>query len=135
MFWILFFQIILSGGSDGTAFDPTTGFDAISNSSGSVSTKIYIENFLNNLNEIWPNSSNYYTGKGTVSAPRFDKYFLGSYPVYTLGQYSTIHGYEKQRQGNIHFSGDYTSIDYFGTMEGAALEGKRAATEIINDYK
>jgi len=39
------------------------------------------------------------------------------------------------RQGNVHFAGDYASIDYFGLMKGAALEGKRAANEIINDYK
>ncbi|CAF4338264.1 unnamed protein product, partial [Adineta steineri] len=37
--------------------------------------------------------------------------------------------------GNIHFAGDYTSLNYLGLMEGAVAEGARAANEIINDYK
>lgn len=123
------------GGSDGTAFTPSAGFDLLLNSSSRTSTNTYIANFLNDLNEVWPNSSNYYTGQATVSAPWSDKSFLGSYPAYTLGQYSTIHGYERERQGNIHFAGDYTSVDFFGTMEGAAAEGHRAATEIVHDYQ
>lgn len=87
-----------------------------------------------NLNQIWPGASSSYTGEAAVSAPWFSPYFLGSYPAYTMGQYSTIHGYESARQGNVHFTGDYASIDYFGLMEGAASEGQRAAKEIIDDY-
>lgn len=64
-----------------------------------------------------------------------DKYFLGSYPCNIPGQYSTFRGYEKQRQGNIHFAGDYTSVEFPGYMEGAVVEGERAANEIIHDYK
>ena len=41
--------------------------------------------------------------------------------------------YESIRQGNIHFSGDYASIDYFDLTESAVSEGKRGANEIIND--
>lgn len=116
-------------------FHPETGFYTISDRSRDISTTLYIHNFLKELDEIWPHASKYYTGKSSISAPWFSKYFLGSYPAYTLGQYSTIHGYESMRQRNIHFAGDYASMNYSGLMEGAASEGKRAANEIINDYK
>jgi monoamine oxidase len=127
--------MIFSGGTDGILFNPRTAFDFISNSTGNISASLYINSFLNDLDEIWPNSSKYYTGDATVSAAWVSKYSYGSYPAYTLGQYSTIHGYEYVRQGNIHFAGDYTSKEYFGLMEGAASEGERAGKEIINDYK
>lgn len=128
-------NIRLLGETYGTSFTPRTGFDVISSSPGNVSTSVYINNFLIQLDEIWQNSSKYYTGEGAISASWFDKYFLGSYAAYTLGQYSTIHSYKSVKQGNIHFAGDYTSIDYFSLMEGGASEGERAANEIINDYR
>ncbi|CAF0732529.1 unnamed protein product [Adineta steineri] len=127
--------VLLTGGAEGLAFNPRTGFDSISSSEGSVSTNVYIQKFLSNLDEVWFNASKYYTGLATVSAPWYDNHYLGSYPAYTLNQYSTLYGYEKQRQGNIHFAGDYTSLEYLGLMEGAVAEGARAANEIINDYK
>ena len=125
----------MTGGTEGTAFTPQTAFDAISQStSQNTSTSIFINKFLGELDKIWPNTSQYYTGEAMVSAPWFSPYFLGSYPAYVRNQYSTIHRYESVRQGNAHFAGDYTSVDYFGYMEGAAGEGERAAREIIEDY-
>ncbi|CAF0721973.1 unnamed protein product [Adineta steineri] len=125
---------LFTGGTIGTSFEPKKGINTLTTSSCNKNTFLYVEGFLDDLNEIWPNASTYYTGKGTISAPWVDKHFLGSYAAYTLGQYSTISGYEKERQMNIHFSGDYTSPDLQGFMEGAASEGDRAANEIIADY-
>lgn len=130
-----FIWIIFLGGTEGKAFNPRTVFDDISNVSNDVSASAYVNGFLSNLNEIWPNASKYYTGKSTVSAPWFSKYYLGSYPAYGRNQYSRISGYESARQGNVHFSGDYASVESLGLMEGATAEGQRAAYEIINDYK
>ncbi|CAF1049573.1 unnamed protein product [Adineta steineri] len=126
--------VLYTGGSDGTSFTPRSGFDSISNYEISSSTNWYIRQFLNDLNEIWPNASSYYTGEGTISAPWIDPHFLGSYPSRTRGQFSTLRGYEKQRQMNIHFAGDYTSLNYSACMEGAIIEGRRAALEVIADY-
>ncbi|CAF0833577.1 unnamed protein product [Adineta steineri] len=109
-------------------WEPSTGFDSISNYEINSSTNSYIRQFLNDLNEIWPNASSYYTGEGTISAPWIDPYFLGSYP-------SRTRDYEKQRQMNIYFAGDYTSLNYFACMEGTIREGRRAALEVFADYQ
>ncbi|CAF0953483.1 unnamed protein product [Adineta steineri] len=99
------------------------------------STQMHIQLFLSDLDKIWSNASSYYTGQVTVSAPWIDPHVRGSYPCYTVGQYSVLHGYEKKRQMSIHFAGDYTSLTtHFAFMEGAASEGPRAALEIIGDY-
>ena len=127
--------VLLTVTTNETAFTPRETFDTLSNSSNSASAAAYINGFLSDLNEVWPNASTYYTGQSTISAPWFSKFYLGSYPAYGLNQYSTIHGYESARQGNVHFAGDYASIDYLGLMEGATSEGQRAAYDIINDYK
>ena len=121
------------GGAAATAFEPRQGFDTVTRATENISATVFINNFLKDLDILWPNASSYYTGEATISAPWFDKHFLGSYSAYGKGQYSTLHGYSAQRQGNIHFSGEYTSIESRAFMEGAATEGKRAADEIIND--
>ncbi|CAF0784892.1 unnamed protein product [Adineta steineri] len=110
------------------SWELSTGFDSISNYEINSSTNSYIRQFLNDLNEIWPNASSYYTGEGTISAPWIDPYFLGSYP-------SRTRDYEKQRQMNIYFAGDYTSLNYFACMEGTIREGRRAALEVFADYQ
>lgn len=127
--------VLLTVNTDTAGFTPREPFDTLSNISNNISVVTYVNGFLSDLNEVWPNASTYYTGQSTVSAPWASKFCLGSYPAYGPNQYSTIHGYESIRQGNVHFAGDYASIDYFGLMEGATSEGQRAAYEIINDYK
>ena len=52
-----------------------------------------------------------------------------------VGQYYTIAGYEGVRQGNVHFAGEHTSVDFQGWMEGGAITGVRAANEVLADLK
>ena len=42
-------------------------------------------------------------------------------------------GYERVRQGPIHFAGEHCSLEMQGYMEGAAREGARAARELLQD--
>jgi monoamine oxidase len=58
---------------------------------------------------------------------------LGSYAAYKVGQYTTIAGAEIERVDNLHFCGEHTSLDAQGFMEGAALTGAIAATEVAED--
>ena len=39
---------------------------------------------------------------------------------------------EKEASGHCHFAGEHGSTDFQGFMEGAAVEGARAAEEIIS---
>jgi len=54
-----------------------------------------------------------------------------AYSYYKPGQYTTFAGYEKRRQGDVFFCGEHTSIDFQGFMEGGAVEGERAAREVL----
>jgi monoamine oxidase len=56
----------------------------------------------------------------------------GSYTCYLPGQWS-FWGLEGVREGNVHFAGEHTSLDFQGWMEGAAETGAFAAAEVLND--
>jgi monoamine oxidase len=40
-------------------------------------------------------------------------------------------GYERIAQGNLHFAGEHTSVDFQGYMNGGAEEGQRAGNEVL----
>jgi monoamine oxidase len=42
---------------------------------------------------------------------------------------------EGRRQGNCHFAGEHTSIDFQGYLNGAVETGQRAAAEILGDLQ
>jgi monoamine oxidase len=118
------------GGNYGASYNP----DGPYTSSNTVKVRQYANQFLRKLEEIWPGISAHYTGTATLSYPTGDPNLLGSYASYLVGQYTTFTGYEKVRQGNVHFAGEHCSFNYQGYMEGGAREGKRAANEILRDY-
>jgi monoamine oxidase len=93
------------------------------------------QQFLSQLEPIFPGITAQWNGKAMLSTPATDPNFLCSYSYWKPGQYVGFSGYEKMRQGNIHFAGEHCSQDFQGFMEGGASEGARAATEILADLK
>jgi monoamine oxidase len=91
----------------------------------------YARAFARQLDRIVPGASAHLTGKAKLSAPFADPLAGGSYSCWLPGQYTTIGGYERVRQGNIHFAGEHTSERFQGYMEGAAETGVLAAREIL----
>ncbi|HVA32157.1 MAG TPA: FAD-dependent oxidoreductase [Gaiellaceae bacterium] len=67
-----------------------------------------------------------WNGEAMLSTPFTDPNFLCSYSYWKPGQYTGFSGYEKVRQGNIHFAGEHCSQDFQGFMEGGASEGARS---------
>jgi monoamine oxidase len=63
-----------------------------------------------------------------------DPNILASYSTWLVGQYTTIAGYERVRQGRVHFAGEHCSVANQGFMEGGAESGAAAAREILADY-
>jgi monoamine oxidase len=57
---------------------------------------------------------------------------LASYASYRVGQWA-YYGLEGQRERNLHFCGEHTSLDFQGYMEGGAETGMLVAAEIIED--
>jgi monoamine oxidase len=91
--------------------------------------------FLGQIDPVYPGLQDFWNGRATLSLPHLDPNFNCSYSYWRVGQCSTIGGYEGRRQGNVHFAGEHTSVDFQGWMEGGAQSGNRAASEILADLK
>lgn len=117
-----------TGGSRGAAFQPAGPYTT---SKSSALTGRYAEQFLEQLEIVWPGISSHYNGLATFSYPTGDPNLRGSYSTYEVGQYTGFGGYEPVPQGRIHFAGEHTSYTFQGFMEGGAESGKRAAKEIL----
>ncbi|UJP04580.1 MAG: NAD(P)/FAD-dependent oxidoreductase [Nitrosomonas sp.] len=65
------------------------------------------------------------------------QYALGSYSGNHPGYFTTIAGLEAQSAGALKFAGEHTNsfYEWQGFMEGAALSGVAAATELLGDIK
>jgi monoamine oxidase len=90
--------------------------------------------FLKQIYGVFPGLPSLWNGKVTSSLPHLSPSFNCSYSFWRVGQYHTIAGYEAVRQRNVFFAGEHTSIDFQGFMEGAAVEGARAAGEILTQF-
>lgn len=57
----------------------------------------------------------------------------GSYTAYTLGQFTTVCGWEGVPVGRLHFAGEHANsfYEWQGFMEGALLSGLTVADEIL----
>jgi len=106
-----------------------------STTSGNPLVATYVQQLLKQLEPVFPGIGAQWNGKAMLSTPFTDPNFLCSYAYWKPGQYTGFSGYEKARQGNIHFAGEHCSIDFQGFMEGGAGEGVRAANEILSDLK
>jgi monoamine oxidase len=91
----------------------------------------YAQHCLERLEQIFPGISAHYTGIAALSYPTGDPFLRGSYSCWRVGQYTLFAGYERVRQGPIHFAGEHCSVEAQGYMEGAAREGVRAAGEVV----
>ena len=95
--------------------------------------KTFANQFLSQLEPIFPGITAQWNGKAMLSTPFTDPNFLCSYSYWKPGQYTGFSGYEGKPQGNIHFAGEHCSTNFQGFMEGGASEGVRAANEILTD--
>jgi len=95
----------------------------------------FTKQLLAQLEPIFPGITTQWNGRAMLSTPFTDPNFLCSYSYWKPGQYTGFSGYEKKRQGNIHFAGEHCSQDFQGFMEGGASEAVRAAQEILGDLK
>ena len=59
----------------------------------------------------------------------------GSYSYWKVGQYTAFVGRRGAAEGNCHFAGEHTSIDFQGYLNGAVDTGERAANEILADLR
>jgi monoamine oxidase len=112
-----------------------TGGTAGASFTNPADLQTYAQNFVNNLNTLYPGISSLYNGIATLDTPWNNPYLLGSYSTALVGQYTTMIGGVGLPQGNCYFSGEHCSVNYQGFMEGGAESGATTAQAIQNAYQ
>ncbi|WP_284036720.1 NAD(P)/FAD-dependent oxidoreductase [Neobacillus sp. 114] len=95
--------------------------------------KAAAKDFLDKLDLILPGSTRYWNGMVTVDRWHSNQWSKGAYSYWKVGQYTKFAGIVGEREGNIFFAGEHTSINYPGYLNGAVESGERASKEVIND--
>jgi monoamine oxidase len=92
-----------------------------------------VADFLDGIEPVFPGFTDAWNAGPRLSLysdPNINPRIGGAYSQYRVGQYIGFGGIEGVREGNIHFAGEHTSLDFQGFMEGAVTSGERAASEI-----
>jgi monoamine oxidase len=100
--------------------------------SGSGTPEAWAAGVLPTLETIWPGMTAAFTGTAVRMHWPTVPTALGSYTCYEPGQWA-FYGLEGERDGNVHFCGEHTSLDFQGWMEGAAESGGLVAAEILDE--
>jgi monoamine oxidase len=113
-----------TGGKVGASFGPTSGTPGER-----------AQRFLAQIEPVLPGLSSRWNRKATIDYWAGYRWTKGSYSYWKVGQYTAFAGIEYARQGNCHFAGEHTSIDFQGYLNGAVETGQRAAADILADLK
>ena len=90
-----------------------------------------VDQVLAQMEPVYPGLTAQWNGRATVSMWPSNPYSKGAYSYYPPGYPHLYAGYEGVSQGNVHFAGEYVSIDYQGYMEGGAITGLAAAKKVV----
>jgi monoamine oxidase len=86
---------------------------------------------LAQVDQAYPGTSAQWNGLAQLSAWHRNPYSWGAYSYYPTDYIHRFAGYEAARQGNIHFAGEHTSVDFQGFMNGGAETGERVGKELL----
>jgi monoamine oxidase len=89
-----------------------------------------VHDYLSQFNEIFPGVRPAYNGKSYYVWSAGDPHIRGAYSYLKVGQYTGFNGIQGRREGNLHFAGEHTSVNFQGYIEGALRSGQRCANEI-----
>jgi monoamine oxidase len=91
--------------------------------------------FLAQIEPVLPGLSRSWNGKAALDFWTGYPWAKGSYSYWKVGQYTKFSGMERKQQGNCHFCGEHTSIDFQGYLNGAVESGERVVAEILADLR
>jgi monoamine oxidase len=111
-----------------------TGGD-VGASFGSGTPESRAQQFLGQVEPALPGLSPLWNGKATVDFWPGYEWTRGSYSYWKVGQYTSFAGIEGRQEGNAHFCGEHTSVDFQGYLNGAVETGERAASEVVADLR
>jgi monoamine oxidase len=117
-------------GRSGILINYTGGTVGASFGSGSPSSRA--RQFLAQLEPVLPGITAKWNGRATIDHWLSHPWTKGSYSFWKVGQYTRFAGVESEPEGNCHFAGEHTSIDFQGYLNGAVESGQRAAQELLS---
>jgi monoamine oxidase len=117
-------------GRSGILVNYTGGTVGASFGSGTPSSRA--KQFLAQLEPVLPGITARWNGRATVDFWLGNPWTRGSYSFWKVGQYTRFAGVESEPEGNCHFAGEHTSIDFQGYLNGAVESGQRAAQELLS---
>jgi monoamine oxidase len=120
-------------GGSGIIVDYTGGDIGASFGSGTPAERA--EQFLAQIEPVLPGISERWNRRATVDFWPGNPFTKGSYSYWKVGQYTKFGGIEGRKEGEMHFAGEHTSVDFQGYLNGGVETGERAAGEILADLK
>jgi monoamine oxidase len=120
-------------GTSGLLVNYTGGNYGATFGSGTPSSRA--QQLLTQVEPVLPGISAKWNGEAYIDYWQGYRWTKGSYSYWKVGQYTKFAGMERERQGNCHFAGEHTSVDFQGYLNGAVESGERAASEILADFK
>lgn len=89
-----------------------------------------VSGLLAQLEPIFPGVTAAYTGRAYRDFWWANRWSRGAYTCQRPGQYTSLFGVGTTPEGNVHFAGEHTSVEYFGFLNGAVESGERAAKAV-----
>ena len=89
-----------------------------------------VDAFLGDFDHLFPHVSRAFNGRAYYVWSPGDPHILGAYSYLAVGQFTAFNGIQGQREGNLHFAGEQTSVNYQGYIEGGLRSGYRCANEV-----
>jgi monoamine oxidase len=86
--------------------------------------------FLHDFDNLFPHVSPAFNGRAYYVWSPGDPHILGAYSYLAVGQFTKFNGIQGKREGNLHFAGEQTSVNYQGYIEGGLRSGYRCAAEV-----
>jgi monoamine oxidase len=86
--------------------------------------------YLDGFDQLFPGVGRAYNGRSYYVWSPGDPHILGAYSYLKPGQFTGFNGIQGKREGNLHFAGEQTSVDFQGYVEGGLRSGYRCAAEI-----
>jgi monoamine oxidase len=108
-------------GRSGVLVNYTGGSVGASFSSGTPTKRA--QQFLAQLEPVLPGITAKWNGRATVDFWLSSPWTKGSYSFWKVGQYTRFAGVEGEPEGNVHFAGEHTSVDFQGYLNGAVETG------------
>ena len=89
-----------------------------------------IRAYLRGFGELFPRTPGAFSGRAYYVWSPADPHIRGAYSYLAVGQFTAFNGVQGQREGNLHFAGEQTSLNFQGYIEGALRSGYRCAAEV-----